>query len=81
MQEMPRKRNTVAHLQSREIGASNDVGSAAIRAQQYVLRVLKRLMISLWRLITLESQGNVVAAYMRRLNQRAQARMEDRMWE
>jgi hypothetical protein len=78
---MPRKRNTVAHLQSREIGAPNDVGEAAIRAQRYVLRVLKRLMISLWGLLRLESQGNVVAAYMRRLNQRAQARMEDRLWE
>ena len=68
----------LTQLQSREIGAPNDVRSAIVRAQQYAARVMRALIRSLRRLITLETQGNVVAAYMRRLNERAQERLYKR---
>jgi hypothetical protein len=77
---MPHRKDTLSQIHLREIGAPNDIRTAAFRAQRYVIRVMKALLDSIGRLITLESQGNVVAAYMRRLNQRAQDRMEDRYW-
>jgi len=68
----------LTQVQSREIGVPNDVRSAIVRAQRYAARVMRALIRSLQRLITLETQGNVVAAYMRRLNERAQDRLYER---
>jgi len=70
----------LTQLQSREIGArnANDVQSAIVRAQQYAARVVRALIRSMRRFLELEAQGNVVAAYLRRLNERARDRLYER---